>query len=133
MAVLCKVATDDCPNHAFISFGILADDSRFEEEQDSPSGIFVGIVLATDLVDNVMAECHVSKSSGWAGRAKPPIVVLQLQQVLDLLDNSEMVGIGLPVYEVSPVEVAAGSPFASCKRSEYNQARVMRRVPSDFL
>src|SRR5579864_89675 len=116
MTVLCKVATDDCANHAFISFGILADDSRFEEEQDSPSGIFVGIVLATDLVDNVMAECHVSKSSGRAGRAKPALVAFQLEQALDLLDNSEMVGIRLPVYEVSPVEIAAGSPFPSRKR-----------------
>ena len=128
MAVLLKIATVDDSNHTFIGIGILADGTRFEEEQDSSGGVPVGVVLATDLMNNVVAEGHVSKSSGRAGRSKFPLILFR-QKPLNSLGDDEVVGIGLPVYQIRPIEIAPRGPFASCERAEYNQTRVLGRVP----
>jgi len=57
--------------YALIRIRSLANRYRFEQEQYSLGSILVGVVLTADLVDDVVAEGHVSKSSSRAGSIYP--------------------------------------------------------------
>jgi hypothetical protein len=84
--------------------------------------------LAADLVDDVMTKSHVSK-----GSCPPRFFVLFLsEEPLNLLANLQMIGVGLTVDQVSPIEIAFGGPFPSRKRTEHYQAGVFSGVFTDL-
>ena len=77
MAVFIKIAVYDSADHTFVGISSLANRARFEQEQDSLGRVLIGVVLAADLMNDVVAERHVSESSGRAGRSKFCLVLFQ--------------------------------------------------------
>jgi hypothetical protein len=48
-----------------------------EKKQDSLWSVPVRVIWTADLMNNVMAECHISERSGLAGRSEFPFDVLK--------------------------------------------------------
>ena len=64
MDILFKVPAYHTADDPFICLGSLADGTRFKQKQHPLGSVPIGVVLAPDLMDDVMAECHVSECPG---------------------------------------------------------------------
>jgi len=131
VVVFLEITVDDALRHSLVGLDILAYGRRLQKQQNSLSRILVRIVLSANLMDDVVAECHVSECSGLAWRPKFRLVILK--NCLHFLSDNQMVRIVLTVDQVSPIEVAGRSPFTSRKRTKNDEARIFRRIFRNFL
>src|ERR1035438_1701103 len=101
VVVFLEVAIDNTLYHTLIRICSLANGNRFQKEQDSLRRVLVGVVLAADLMNNVVAERHISERSRLTRRSK--LFLVLLKDFLDLLNDHQVVRIRLAVYQVRPV------------------------------
>ena len=73
--------------------------------------ILVGVVLPANLVNDVMAERHVSERAGLARWSV--FVFVFVEDFPYLLSDNQMVRIRLAIDEISSIQVTGGSPLAS--------------------
>jgi len=105
MGVFYEISINDPKDYPFIRAIVLTDCTRFEQQQDPLGCISVGVMLTTDLMNDVVAESHVAKRARLARGPKPfPVFV---ENPLDFLRNDQMVRVGLTVYQIRPIQVAA--------------------------
>src|SRR5580692_5298177 len=128
MSVFFQVAVNDRPHHALVRFCSFPDGGRFEQKQDALGRVLVCVVLSTDLMDDVVAECHIPECPSWSGCCQTFV----LQYLLDVLGNLEVGRFGPSIDKVGPIEVAARCPFSSSERTEYNKTRVWGCILSDL-
>ena len=122
--ILLEVPAQDGAHHA-IANSAVANLARFEEQEHSTGGIAVGVGIAADLVDKVMAEGQLAKHlrGTWRFLAKP----LELRP--DRLRDDEMLRVGLTVYEQSPVDIAPFGHFTASQRPERHEGAVGGHEP----
>ncbi len=87
------------------------DGHGFKQEKQAPRHILVGVLVTPDRVNEVVAEHQSAKHSSWPRNTK--FCVLEL--LLEGVDDIEMKGIGAPVNQDGPVQVAAVRILASRK------------------
>ena len=65
------------------------------------------IVPSSDLVYQIMAESHIAKCPGLAGRSKAWVFA---DRLLDLLCDSQIIGVRLTVYQVRQIQITSRCP-----------------------
>jgi len=101
MIIFLKIAIDYAPYHPFVSLDTFTDGQRLEQQKNSLSSIFVAVRLTPDLMNNVVAKCHVSEDSSLPVRRES--VLMLLKHFANFLSNRQVVGIRLTVNEIRPV------------------------------
>jgi hypothetical protein len=87
VVVFIKVPIYNPSDHTLVRVCSLPNHNRFEQEQDPLGRVLVRIVLTADLMDDVVTECHISKSP-----CRPWLdVFVMLEDLLDVLRNLQMV------------------------------------------
>ena len=86
-----------------MSLDISSNCSRFQKQQNSLCCVFVRVVLTADLVNDFVAKGHVPECSCLTGRTEKFGVIGD--DLVNFLGNSQMVGIGLTIYQVRPIQI----------------------------
>jgi hypothetical protein len=81
--------------------------SRFQQEEESASGIPVRVILATDLMHEIMTECQLPKCTFLART----FLSVPVDDRRYLLANCLVIRIGKAVDEKAPVNIASGCKF----------------------
>lgn len=125
-AVFVEVAPKQSSQHA-VADPVLTEFHRLQEEQDPPGRVAIGVVLPTDLMDQVMTEGQATEGGGGPGF----LPVQDAQGVADRLRHGHVLRIGLPVDQQGPVHVTLGrsSPRASDPKTTNAQSAGTRPLP----
>jgi hypothetical protein len=125
LVILLDVASQKLPDHAIAGQSIRATRAnglRLEEEQDSLGRVSIGIMLAADSMDELMAKRQPTEHASQTRflMAEP------MQMASYVLDHLEVRLVCLAIHEQGPVHVTSVRPFTARERAEHDHRRVRR-------
>ena len=98
-----------------------ADWLGLQQQENTPSGVAVGVFLAADLMNELVAECHAGESALATDGLGGGLV----DHGLDATLQSEVFWVGQSVDQKRPVDVASFGELIAGERTKDNDACIL--------
>jgi hypothetical protein len=93
--VFLQVSVYDPTDHALVSLNVFPYSAGLKKQKDSLRSVFISVVLATNLMDNLVTKSHVAERPGLPRFSK--YVLATLYSSVNFLSDSQVVRIRLAV------------------------------------